>query len=168
MCVSSSDRRSRRGQRGYTLSELIAVLVLTGVLAAFVMPKLGAGLSLRDDAWRDQVVAALRHAHQTAVSHRRLVCVSVGSTSVSVSVAATNPASSCTATLTGPDGSASFGSSASGNTATVSPAGALYFQPSGRVTSDGAGSTVSDRSVAFSGLDATQNITVVGETGHVR
>ena len=148
MCANSSER-------GFTLPELVAVLVIVGVLAVVALPKFDAGLSLRSDAWRDEVVAALRTARQTAVSHRRLVCASVAGSSVTLSIAPANPATACGAALPGP-----------GGTAAVSPAGVLYFQPSGRVTSDGAGSTTSDRSIAISGTG--DPITVVGETGHVR
>lgn len=158
MCARSSER-----QTGFTLPELVAVLILVGVLAAVAMPKLDAGLSLRHDAWHDEVVSALRHARQTAVSHRRLVCASVGTTSVSLTIAAANPATACTASLPGPDGSAIHASTSSGS-ASLSPAGTIYFQPTGRATSDGAGNSVSSRSIAITGSDT---ITVIGETGHV-
>ncbi len=156
---------ARSSERGFTLPELIAVLLVAAVLAVTVMPKFDGALSLRNDTWRDEVVAALRTAHQTAVSHRRLVCASVSGSSVTLSIAAANPASACSASLPGPDGAAAYTTSSGGTTASVSPAGTLYFQPSGRVTSDGAGSTVSSRTIAISGTSA---ITVVGETGHVR
>ena len=158
MCARSSER-----QRGFTLPELLAVLIVVGVLAAVAMPKLDAGLSLRNDAWHDEVVSALRHARQTAVSHRRLVCASVGATSVSLTIAAANPAATCSASLPGPDGGAAYASTGSGS-ASLSPAGTLYFQPSGRVTSDGAGNSVSSRTITIAGSDT---ITVIGETGHV-
>ena len=45
---------------------------------------------------------------------------------------------------------------------TVTPAGTLYFQPSGRITSDGAGSNALNASIAIAGEVA---ITTVGETG---
>jgi MSHA pilin protein MshC len=156
MCATSSER-------GFTLPELVAVLVVAGVLAAVTLPKLQGALALRDDAGHDEVVSALRHARQTAVSHRRLVCASVGATSVSLTIAAANPATACTASLPGPDGSAAYASTGSGS-ASLSPAGTIYFQPTGRATSDGAGNSVSSRSIAVTGSDT---ITVIGETGHV-
>jgi prepilin-type N-terminal cleavage/methylation domain-containing protein len=168
MCARSSERgkaASARGRacRGFTLPELLVVLVVVGLLAAVAMPKFDAGLALRNDGWHDEVVSALRQARQTAVSHRRLVCAVVGSTSVTLTIAAANPATACGAALPGPDGAAAY-TSTSVTTATLTPAGTLYFQPSGRVTSDGAGATASDRSIAIGGSTA---ISVVGETGHV-
>jgi MSHA pilin protein MshC len=157
--------RARSSEAGFTLPELIGVMILVAVLAAVALPKFDAAISLRGDAWRDEVVSALRHAHQTAVSHRRLVCAVVGATTVTLTIAANNPASACTASLPGPDGGSAYTTATGGTTASVSPAGTLYFQPSGRVTSDGAGNTASDRSIT---IGTTTTVVVVGETGHVR
>lgn len=158
MCAKSSER-------GFTLPELVGVLLLVAVLAATVLPKLDGATSLRSDTWRDELLAGLRTAHQTAVSHRRLVCATVSSTSLSLSIAATNPASACSASLPGPDGSATYSTSPGNASASVSPAGTIYFQPSGRATSDGAGSTASSRTIAVSGAS---DISLDGETGLVR
>lgn len=155
--------RARSSERGFTLPELIAVLIIVGVLAAVALPKFDAALTLRSDAWHDELVSGLRFAHQTATSHRRLVCATLTGGSLSLSIAATNPATSCDSTLPGPNGGAAY-TSTSTSAVTLSPAGVLYFQPSGRVTSDGAGATTSDRTITIVGSDS---VTVIGETGHV-
>ncbi len=149
---------------GFTLPELVMVLVLTGVLAAVALPKFDGALALRSSAWRDQVLAALRQAHSLAQSHRRLVCASVATGSVQLSIATVHPASACSAALAGPDGSAAFASDASAIATTPAPAGLLYFQPSGRVTSDGAGAIAVNRTIAIAG---EADIVLIGETGHV-
>lgn len=164
MCATCSERCGARRARGFTLPELVAVLVMISVLAVTALPRLQGALSFRDDGWRDQVVAALRLAHKTAVGHRRLVCADVASDRVTLSIAAANPATACTASLTGPDGTASVAAAGGGAAASVSPAGTVYFQPSGRVSRDGAGSQVAGRTITISGQTA---ILVVGETGHV-
>jgi MSHA pilin protein MshC len=184
MCARSSDRPQGRAapspppegvketwggpafpcDRGFTLPELIAVLLLVGVLAATAMPKLQGLLSFRDDGWRDQVVAALHYAHKSAISHRRLVCADVGAAGVSLSIAAANPASACSAALPGLDGQALAADAKGGAAASVSPAGTIYFQPSGRATTDGAGSSAATRSISIAGQ---ADIVLVGETGHV-
>ncbi|MFO1339333.1 MAG: type II secretion system protein [Burkholderiaceae bacterium] len=157
--------RAKSSERGFTLVELIAVLLMAGVLAVVAMPKLDGALALRNDTARDEVLSALRYAGATAQSHRRLVCADVGSSAVTLRIASTRPASACDSTLAGPDGSASYTTNAGGASFGVSPAGTLYFQPNGRVTSDGAGSTASARTVTVSG---TGSISVSGETGFVR
>ena len=152
-------------QSGFTLIELVAVLVLVAVLAVAVLPRMQGALALRGDAWRDQVVATLRQAQSMAVGHRRLVCVTVGSNTLSISIASSQPASACASAVPGPDGSASWARDNSAPTTALSPAGGLFFQPSGRVTSDGAGLLATPGRITINGQADVQ---VVAETGHVQ
>lgn len=155
----------RGPQRGFTMTELIIIMVLVGILAVTVMPRLQATVGLRDDSWRDGVVSALRYAQKTAVSHRRLVCATVADTTVTLRIAAANPATDCDQALTSPTGTAAFATSDNPAMLTaVSPAGVLYFQPDGRVTTTGAGTTASNRTISMTGVSA---VTIRGETGHV-
>lgn len=151
---------------GYTMVELVVVLVLVGVMAAFALPKLQNLMSLRDDTWRDSLIGGLRYAQKSAVSHRRLVCATVSNTQLTLTIASANPASACDTNLSGPTGSTGiYATSASSTMATVvAPSGVIYFQPDGRVTSDGAGGTVASRTITATGVTA---ITLIGETGYV-
>lgn len=160
MCASSSSRASR----GFTLPELVAVLLLVGILSATAIPRLQGTLSFRDDAWRDQLVAALHYAHKSAISHRRLVCASVGAAGVTLSIAGANPATTCSSALPGLDGQVLAADSKGGAAAGISPAGTIYFQPSGRVSSDGAGAGAATFTITIA---AQAPIVLVGETGHV-
>lgn len=155
----------RRGHLGFTLPELVAVLLIAGALAAVALPRLGGALAVRDDALRDEVTAALRHAHKTAVAHRRLVCATLSTDGVQLALAASNPASACSLALTGVDGSAQHARRRGEATIAAAPTATLYFQPSGRVTTDGAGAHSARWTIAVGTLPA---IAVVGETGHVR
>jgi MSHA pilin protein MshC len=153
-----------RTQPGFTLPELIAVLLLIGILSASAMPKLQGVLSFRSDGWRDQVVAALHYAHKSAVSHRRLVCADVGAAGVTLSIASANPATGCSTSLPGFDGQVLAADAKGGAAASITPSGTIYFQPSGRASTDGAGSNAPSRTISIAGQAA---IVLVGETGHV-
>jgi len=157
MCAKSSSA-------GFTLPELIAVLLLVSILSVTAVPELQAALTVRDDGWRDQIVASLRYAHKVAASHRRLVCANVEATSVTLSIASANPASICNMPLPGVDGQALAASSDGGAAADITPPGTLYFQPSGRVSTDGAGTSTGNRTITITGQ---ANVVLVGETGHV-
>jgi prepilin-type N-terminal cleavage/methylation domain-containing protein len=152
--------------RGFTAVELVAVLILIGVLAAVALPRLGVIDAFRSQGWREQVVAGLRLAQSTATGHRRLVCASFTGSRLSLQVATGNPASSCTAALRAPDGQSNFDDTApaAGTAVAVSPSGTLYFQPDGRVTSDGAGASTTSFTITATGL---ATITVHGASGHV-
>lgn len=145
--------------------ELMVVIVMLGALAVVALPKFDAALGLRSDAARDEVLSALRYAGQTALSHRRLVCADVTASAVALRIASARPASACNSALAGPDGGSSFTANAGNAALAVSPAGTLYFQPDGRVTTDGAGATAAVRTLTVSG---TASITISGETGLVR
>lgn len=145
--------------------ELITVMVLVGVLAVVAMPRLDSALALRGAGWRDQLQAGLLQARVLAQGHRRLVCVSVATGEIRLSMASANPASSCNTVLNGLDGDARWALDGNGIALSLSPVGMLFFQPDGRITSDGAGTNAVNASLAIAGEAALQ---ISGETGHVR
>ncbi len=146
--------------------ELVAVLLMAGVLAVVALPKLDGAFTLRSDTARDEAVAALRYASQTAQSHRRLVCVTVGGSAITLAIATSRGAGSCDAALAGPDGSSPYTANPGGAAFTLTPAGTIYFQPDGRATSDAAGANASTRTLAIAG--AAGGITILGESGLVQ
>lgn len=69
--------------RGFTLTELVIVIVIAAILAAIAIPQ----FSIRDidEAWfHEQVRSAVRHAQRTAVAQRRCVFVSVSPSQLSL------------------------------------------------------------------------------------
>ena len=149
-------------QRGFTMVELVIVMILLGIVSVFVLPKMQAAVSFQDEGWRDQVIGALRYGQKTAVSHRRLVCVTIGTTSVTLNIASANPATACNSALQGPGGSNIFGSTTSAAATAVSPAGTIFLQPDGRATTDGAGTTAATRTISMTGA---ANVVLYGATG---
>jgi MSHA pilin protein MshC len=72
-------------QNGFTFVELVAVLVIAGVLAAVILPRMNAGTGFDERGFRDRVVAGLRYAQKSAIASRRTVCASFSSPPASVS-----------------------------------------------------------------------------------
>lgn len=89
--------------RGFTLIELILVMVLLSVLSVFVMPALKTD-DFASRGFRDETTALLRYAQKTAVAQRRLVCVTVQSSGLQLQMDASTPASGmCAQDLSGPN-----------------------------------------------------------------
>lgn len=150
---------------GFTLVELVTVLLLVAILAVVALPATQGLSTLNVGAWRAQATASLRHAAHAAVGHRRLVCATFGTQgTLLLQMASANPATQCNLTLRGPQGAVNYIDQGAGTPVTVTPAGTLYFQPDGSVSTDGAGSAVVDRSLSANGMDSIQ---VHGVGGHV-
>ena len=71
---TSSHRPGLRPRRGVTLVEIGIVMIVMGLLAAMMIPKIGSGIASRQlDRVSQQLVTDLRTAGQLATRHRRPV-----------------------------------------------------------------------------------------------
>jgi MSHA pilin protein MshC len=160
-----------RGAPGFTTIELIVVLIVVSILAVTALPQLTASMGMRDQAWHDAALSALRQARAIAVSHRRVVCLSFSGNTVSLGIATANPPVSCNASLPNPGGGSTFAASANSQASTtVTQGGAgystpLYFQPDGRVCTDLAGVSTGQWRIAMTGANP---IVLDGVTGYAR
>ncbi|OGS93489.1 MAG: hypothetical protein A2061_07985 [Gallionellales bacterium GWA2_59_43] len=69
-------------QRGFTLIELIMVMVIVGILAVFAAPKFFEANVFQSRGAADQVKAALRYAQKIAIAQRTTVSVVISSAAV--------------------------------------------------------------------------------------
>lgn len=80
--MSSSLCYSGKGlARGFTLIELIMVILILGVLAVFAAPRILNSGDFYARGFHDETLALLRYAQKAAVAQRRAVCVTFDTTS---------------------------------------------------------------------------------------
>jgi MSHA pilin protein MshC len=165
-CLGSAGQ-GRGGQAGFTLVELVMVLVMLGVLAVYAVPRVLSTSDFYARGFHDQSMAYLRYAQKTAVAQRRTVCVTLGSNSLSLkisTVAGTSTGtSSCTIDLLGPGGEASLrarsGVAFSGTTTSFN------FDALGQPVHLNTGAALASQTLQVANV--SKSITVEAATGYV-
>lgn len=172
----------RRRCRGFTLIELIMVLVITGILAVFVFPIFN-DTAVPERAFRDGVLSAVAHARRSAVASRHFTCVTLttgtgNAARVAVTRDLNDPDALATVTcstpvaLPGADGSCGGANNqvcapANVTLGTLSGVTTLVFDPLGRLVTAAAPKTVAGSAATIT-VSNQPNITVQAETGYVQ
>jgi MSHA pilin protein MshC len=146
---------------GFTIVELVVVMIIVAALAAVGIPRLVGDKSSDATVFGDQVVSGLRRAQKVAMGHRRVVAATVGPKAVVLRVSGNG------GTPLALNGVADDDYATSDSVLTVTTA-TLYFQPDGRVTRDPAGATPWTGDIVIGdGTTSFRTINVQGTTGYV-
>jgi len=147
-------------RRGFTLIELVMILIIIGVLAVAAIPRFYDRADYDARGFIDATLSALHYAQKAAIAQRREVCVAFTATTVTLTVAAvfsSSPTGCAGKALAGPSGASPYVVTARGATTfTGTPAG-FSFMPSG--------STSLGQTISVSGY-TTKTITVDAVTGY--
>jgi MSHA pilin protein MshC len=158
-------RTPRPRRAGFTLVELVVTMIIIGVLGAFVLPRLSNGADTAGITFADRILGTLRLAQKTAVTHRRLVCVKMEAKAATLTLAKSNGATACDASLNGLDASESATTnadvSATGNNVIGN---ILYFLPNGEIRRDGVAGNIVTNTITKTNISSsgTVNILVSG------
>ena len=116
--------------RGFTLVELVLVIVLVGIISAVAIPRFFDNTTFQERGFFDAALAAVRYAHKLSVASGCHTAVTVGASGLSLLRAATCSGTTFTQNVNRPSSSASYTETAPGGVAVGSAA--FYFDGVGR------------------------------------
>ena len=147
---------------GFTIVELVVVMVVIGVLAALAVPRFFVSQQYRDRGFYDQTLAITRYAQKSAIAVRRNVCVNIASPSINltyVSAPTYVSTSTCNTNLPSPvGGTAPFTVTAPSGVTLSSSSTPIIYTALGSVSSAAATTTITVSS---------RTVTVESGTGYV-
>jgi MSHA pilin protein MshC len=85
--INRKEHRKIMCRKGFTLIELVMVIVLLGILAAFIAPNLGNITSTKAGAFSDKLRADIRYAQDLAMTRNVQVRVTFAANSYSITIA---------------------------------------------------------------------------------
>lgn len=149
---------SMKSSQGFTLLELIIVLIIAAILGAVIAPKFSDTKDFEARGFYDETFSLLRYAQKSAIAQRRTVCIAFTSNSATLTIASAAYSSACDTGLAGPDGTIPYTATAKGGVNYASVPAGFNFNPLGRPS-------MTTQTWQVAGM--TQTITVEAETGYV-
>ncbi len=147
-------------ETGFTLVELIIVIVIMGILASVAVPRFFERDAFDERGYYEDALAALRYAQKLAVATGCQVQVTITTGSYTLNQRATT----CT---TGAFTRDVFNPGNPGNAYTKAAPAGLTLSPATTLTFNGLGQASSGTTLTLTGTSDTRSITVVAETGFV-
>lgn len=150
-----------RWQRGYTIVELVAVITITGVIAAVATTKWIGADAFEARGSYSTLLAALRYAQKTAIAQRTLVYVNINTTTKGVCLGYTP---NCSTPVLDPATQAAYQKTLSRSVNLSVSANPLGFDGLGKPSPNQSATITVQNNVV---TEAARTITIEQETGHV-
>ncbi|MBI5861502.1 MAG: type II secretion system protein [Rhodocyclales bacterium] len=153
-------------QTGFTLVELIMVMVLMGILATVALPRFSFS-GFDEVGFRDKTRATLEFARKSAVAQRRIACVTLAGNNLTLTIDNITPetagAGACPRPLPLPTSDAACGGPTN---AVCAPNGVALGGPAA-LSFDALGRPSAAAAYTVTGGTITYTVNVTAETGYV-
>lgn len=159
---------------GFTIIELVVVMIIVGIMAFVAIPRL-TDASFKEAGFHDAVLTTLAHARHSAIASRRYTCVTVTGSAGTVAVTRdTNDPDtlvtvSCATSVSLPGASSGCATNAicapSGVTLNGGATTSLIFSPLGQLATS---TKAMAGSAASIGISNQASVTVQPQTGYVQ
>ncbi len=150
-------------QLGFTMMELVMVIVLIGILSAVVLPRFAGRLEFEGRGFFNQTEGMIRYAQKTAIAQRRNVSVQINNTSRMICLTYQAASLDCSVDGVPEPGSALTFSKTAPTDVNFNTTTTLTFTALGRLT----GNANVQISVTQTGAPDAGSITVEAVTGYV-
>lgn len=151
-----------RKNLGFTIVELVAVMVITGIIAAIAAPRFIGVDAFDARGSYGTLLSALRYAQKTAIAQRKTVYVTVNTTARTVCLGYNND---CSSAVVDPATQAAYSKTLSSNVSIATTATSLGFDGLGKPVPN-ATATISIQNAVVP-AESTRTITIEAETGYV-
>lgn len=142
---------------GFTLVELVIVMIIIGILAVSVLPRFADQSVFEGRGFHDETLALLRYAQKSAIAQRRTVCIAFTATTAILTIASAAGSSNCNTNLIGPSGVSPY--------TVTAKTGINYAAVPTNFNFNALGSPSTTQSLQVSGI--AQTVTIETETGYI-
>jgi len=152
-------------ESGFTIIELVAVIVLLGILAISILPRSPTKGSLTIAGQAQQLASDIRYVQYLSMTRGQRFCFRLSSTGYSMTTTAAN---ACTATATEHPAGIALPVSLDGmSVSSTLPAGDVIFNGEGAPYTDATTALAVNAVITLSGEGGTKTVTISPVTGRV-
>lgn len=155
---------ARARSSGFTLVELIGVMIIIGILAVAALPRFFDRQIFESRGFHDELLSALRYAQKSAIAQRRSVCVVFEANSATLKISSLANSNTCDKDLRSPTGASPFAVTARNGVSFAAAPASFLFNSLGQPV-NAAGVAVATQTIQVS--DTGRSIIIETDTGYV-